>query len=188
MLSIGCQEEEFFVICDGDQYCFFLLIYSNNPSMLLYFTTTGLHIVIFLKLWPFQSTLFFRHGPICNKKLNFRFSAIFFSTSQTLSYATVSGSRFLLTPKRIYQIANLWESLTCWKLELFNTSYYYFCLKFELMVGSVADFYDSQTFLGTVETFNVYWWKNFFDDAIKKVRKNQMLSDTKTNVYRLVFS
>ena len=96
MLSIGCQEEEIFVICDGDQYCFFLLIYSNDPSMLLYFTTTRLHIVIFLKIWPFQSTLFFRHGPICNaKKLNFRFSTIFFSTSQTLSYATVSGSRFL---------------------------------------------------------------------------------------------
>lgn len=144
----------------------------------LYFSNYGLFNLLFSSVMGLYAT----------KKLNFRFSAIFFSTSQTLSYATVSGSRFLLTPKRIYQIANLWESLTCWKLELFNTSYYYFCLKFELMVGSVADFYDSQTFLGTVETFNVYWWKNFFDDAIKKVRKNQMLSDTKTNVYRLVFS
>ena len=161
MLSIGCQEEEIFVICDGDQYCFSSWYtrlthrcYYTSPRQgytSLYFSNYGLFNLLFSSVMGLYAT----------KKLNFRFSAIFFSTSQTLSYATVSGSRFLLTPKRIYQIANLWESLTCWKLELFNTSYYYFCLKFELMVGSVADFYDSQTFLGTVETFNVYWWKNF---------------------------
>ena len=153
--------------------------------MLLYFTTTRLHIVIFLKIWPFQSTLFFRHGPICNaKKLNFRFSTIFFSTSQTLSYATVSGSRFLneyiklqicgnclhvenLSSSTLF-IITLFEiridvRICCWLLWLWNISWH--CWNFECILME-----------------KLFWWCN------KESGKNQMLSKTKTNVYRLVFS
>ena len=53
--------------------------------------------------------------------------------------------------------------ICCWLLWLSNISWH--CWNFECIL-----------------------MEKLFDDAIKKVRKKQMLSETKTNVYRLVFS
>ena len=66
MLSIGCQEEEIFVICDGDQYCFSSWYtrlthrcYYTSPRQgytSLYFSKYGLFNLLFSSVMGLYAT------------------------------------------------------------------------------------------------------------------------------------